>query len=105
MKAWVAAKLLDMYGTCPDCGCGKVGNGKGSIVITDNTFRRTCACGYDIVLEVRGYDIVLDEAEVIQNPDQQEDIYTHICQKCGTQFHKKGKIVILCDRCKRGVPK
>ena len=51
MKASNAAELIELYETCPNCGNRMVGCGEGSIEITENIFKRTCKCGFSIVIE------------------------------------------------------
>lgn len=51
MNALNAAELIELYETCPNCGNGMVGCGEGSIEITENIFKRTCKCGFSIVIE------------------------------------------------------
>jgi hypothetical protein len=46
-----ALELLKKYADCPDCGSDKVGNGAGTLEIEDNTFTRTCKCGFEITIK------------------------------------------------------
>ena len=50
-----AAKLMELYAVCPKCGCDVVGNGKGTLDCDTATghFKRTCACGWYVEIEVR----------------------------------------------------
>lgn len=41
-------KYTDEYSKCPECGSDSVGNGEGTLEITDNIFKRTCKCGWSI---------------------------------------------------------
>lgn len=45
-----ATALLEKYAVCPECGNQYLGNGEGSIEIDDNKFRRTCKCGFEVVI-------------------------------------------------------
>ena len=49
-----ALELLKKYGTCPECGNKKIGNGKGVLDIDINTFKRTCKCGFEVFIEDEG---------------------------------------------------
>ncbi|MGJ9460099.1 DUF3797 domain-containing protein [Oceanobacillus sp. CF4.6] len=40
-----------MYAACPACGNDKVGNGEGSVSVDEDTFARTCKCGFKIELK------------------------------------------------------
>ena len=51
MNALNAAELIELYETCPNCGNKMIGNGEGTIEINKNTFKRTCKCGFSIVIE------------------------------------------------------
>ena len=46
MNGITAVELLEKYSTCPDCGNQKVGDKEGSVEIHENTFKRTCKCGW-----------------------------------------------------------
>lgn len=43
-----STRLINKYSECPDCGCDKVGNGSGSLIIDGETFERGCKCGFKI---------------------------------------------------------
>ena len=45
-------ELLREYATCPHCGSDKLGNGAGTVEVTDDTFTRTCKCGWKVEIEV-----------------------------------------------------
>lgn len=40
--------LLKKYSKCQNCGSEQIGNGEGTLEIEENTFRRTCKCGWSI---------------------------------------------------------
>jgi hypothetical protein len=42
------AELLREYSKCQHCGNEVVGNGEGTLEVTDDTFKRTCKCGWNI---------------------------------------------------------
>lgn len=48
MNALKAVELLRKYDKCPECGSDKIGNGSGTIEILEDTFKRTCKCGWSI---------------------------------------------------------
>lgn len=48
MNAMKMVELLRKYSKCKDCGSDALGNGAGSVVVTDNTFKRTCKCGWSV---------------------------------------------------------
>lgn len=52
MKALKAVELLRKFNNCPECGSGKVGNGEGKVQIHENTFIRSCKCGWEIEVRV-----------------------------------------------------
>lgn len=51
MKLKRTLELISEYLNCKACGSEFVGNGKGTLTIGDDTFKRTCKCGWEI--EVR----------------------------------------------------
>ena len=48
MDAWKAAKLMRKFNKCEDCGSEKIGNGEGTLEVQDDTFKRTCKCGWSV---------------------------------------------------------
>ncbi|WP_276914084.1 DUF3797 domain-containing protein [Aneurinibacillus aneurinilyticus] len=48
MNAWKTTELMRKYSECPECGNDAIGNGEGTLRITDDTFTRTCKCGWNI---------------------------------------------------------
>jgi len=51
MNAMKSVELLRKYSKCADCGSDALGNGSGSVEITDNTFKRTCKCGWSVEVD------------------------------------------------------
>lgn len=45
-------ELMRKYNGCPECGSDVVGNGEGTLEIEDDTFKRTCKCGWSIEVTV-----------------------------------------------------
>lgn len=54
MNAVTASELIKKYAYCQECGNGKVGNGEGSLEITEDMFIRTCKCGWSIEIKSKG---------------------------------------------------
>lgn len=50
MKLHEALKLMESYAVCPKCGNEYLGKDDGSLEI-DDTFKRTCKCGWSIVVK------------------------------------------------------
>lgn len=50
MNIVIAAKLMELYATCPKCGCGVIGNGKGLLECDTAAgfFKRSCGCGWHV---------------------------------------------------------
>ncbi|MBY0052304.1 DUF3797 domain-containing protein [Brevibacillus agri] len=48
MNARRAMQLMEQYQECPDCGNQYVGSGEGNVEVSDDTFKRTCKCGWAI---------------------------------------------------------
>jgi transcription elongation factor Elf1 len=48
VNAWKTIKLMEKYTVCPECGNEAIGNGEGTLEVTDDTFKRTCKCGWSI---------------------------------------------------------
>ena len=53
MNALTAVELFRKYNKCKKCGSDKLGNGSGTVEVTDDTFRRTCKCGWVVVIVVK----------------------------------------------------
>jgi hypothetical protein len=50
MNAMLFLQIMKKYGKCPDCGSEKLGNGEGTLEVDDDTFKRTCKCGFEKVI-------------------------------------------------------
>lgn len=46
-----ALELSKEYADCPKCSNNKLGNGQGSMVIDDFSFKRLCRCGWSIEIK------------------------------------------------------
>jgi hypothetical protein len=44
---------MGKYAICPECGNDKIGGGAGALIIEDNTFKRTCSCGWSVTETVQ----------------------------------------------------
>lgn len=51
MNAYTSLKLMKKYSDCPKCGNGLVGNGEGKMIIDDDTFFRSCKCGWKVEIK------------------------------------------------------
>ena len=51
MNVVESCKLIEKYAKCPQCGCDVVGNGKGTLDIEKGYLKRTCSCGWSVVVE------------------------------------------------------
>lgn len=47
-------ELLRIYGKCPNCGNETIRPNKDKLIITENEYRKKCACGFEVKLEERG---------------------------------------------------
>jgi phage terminase large subunit GpA-like protein len=50
MNAFRAAEFMKQYAKCPKCDSEFIGNGEGSIEVTEQHFHRRCKCGFDILI-------------------------------------------------------
>lgn len=50
MNITIASKLMELYATCPKCGCEVIGNGKGLLECDTAAgfFKRSCGCGWHV---------------------------------------------------------
>ncbi|MCR8994702.1 DUF3797 domain-containing protein [Brevibacillus laterosporus] len=44
-------ELMDKYSKCVECGSESIGNGEGTLDIADDTFLRTCKCGWMVEIK------------------------------------------------------
>ncbi|MBY9077263.1 DUF3797 domain-containing protein [Paenibacillus sp. HN-1] len=51
MKLIEALRLQKEYVVCPECGNEHIGNGEGALLIEDDTFTRTCKCGWSVTVK------------------------------------------------------
>lgn len=57
MNLLLATKLLHKFESCPQCGNNKVGNGQGTLEITEEHFIRTCKCGFKVTIDKRENEV------------------------------------------------
>lgn len=48
MKLSSAMELIQKYTHCPNCGNDHIGNGEGKLIVEDDSFYRSCKCGWEI---------------------------------------------------------
>ena len=51
MNAIRTVQLLGEYAECRNCGSDKLGDGEGTLNIDENTFTRTCKCGWEVEIK------------------------------------------------------
>lgn len=54
MNAIKAAELIKKYAECQECGNKNVNNGEGSLLVTDDAFKRECKCGWSVQVKETG---------------------------------------------------
>lgn len=54
MNVLKSVQLMRKYNNCPACGSDKVGNGEGKLIIEDETFYRSCKCGWEVKTDEDG---------------------------------------------------
>lgn len=54
MNVREACELMKKYAKCPQCGCEVIGNGKGTLEIGKGVFKRTCHCGWSVIIDKKG---------------------------------------------------
>lgn len=58
MNAYKLLEIMPKYEKCPMCGSTSIGNGAGGIIVEDETFTRTCKCGFKITVDENGNEVV-----------------------------------------------
>lgn len=51
MNAIESINLMRKYNQCTNCGNDKVGGGEGTVNIEGEVFRRSCKCGWSVIVE------------------------------------------------------
>lgn len=74
-----SVKLMELYATCPKCGCEAIGNGKGTLECDTSIgyFKRACGCGWYVEVQEGTADapsevFQLDEPEPEAEPEPEE---------------------------------
>lgn len=57
MNARLTMELIRRYTYCPACGSDKLSNGAGTLLVDDDTFERTCACGWFVCTDAEGKEV------------------------------------------------
>ncbi|WP_003377933.1 DUF3797 domain-containing protein [Clostridium botulinum] len=57
IEAFKVVSLIRKYEKCPCCGNDKVGNGEGKLIVEEDTFKRSCKCGFEIIVDEDGKEI------------------------------------------------
>jgi|GEM_PF-6874879 hypothetical protein len=103
MNAVKAMNLCRKYAKCPKRGSGDLMNGEGSLEVTDDTFKRTCKCGWSVCVD--------EEDRLINHPDGQlssdlssdEIMGMHLdgtlCEQCGKYLGEAVGHPKLCEGC------
>lgn len=58
MNAYKLLAIMPKYEKCPNCGSTTIGNGQGGVIVEDETFTRTCKCGFKITVDENGNEVV-----------------------------------------------
>lgn len=51
--------IMKKYEKCPKCGSTKIGNSEGGIIVEDDTYTRTCKCGFKITVDKNNKEVNL----------------------------------------------
>ena len=51
MNARKSIELMRRYSKCKNCGSETIGNGEGALIITVDTFIRSCKCGWKVEIK------------------------------------------------------
>lgn len=54
MNAVKTLELIRKYNACPVCGSENVGNGAGRLVVEEDSFYRSCKCGWEVETDADG---------------------------------------------------
>lgn len=81
MNARRTLELIEKYGTCADCGNENVGNGEGKLEVTEDSFTRSCKCGWSVRVAVsRWTGGKIDWERVIPIIERAFGFSLHACQ-------------------------
>jgi hypothetical protein len=51
MNIMMVLVLSEKYANCLDCGNEYIGNGEGSLIVTNDSFKRSCKCGWSVEIK------------------------------------------------------
>jgi predicted RNA-binding Zn-ribbon protein involved in translation (DUF1610 family) len=51
MKIEKAIELMKQYSECPQCGNISLGKNQGKLEVTENSFLRSCNCGFKVEIK------------------------------------------------------
>lgn len=93
-----AMKLLEKYSDCPNCKSDKIGNGKGGLILEDDTLIRYCECGYSIVVDKDDNEVKILCNDCNLEIKPREELFCDNCNKlmCKTCYDKHDG---YCDEC------
>ncbi|MEG2289932.1 MAG: DUF3797 domain-containing protein [Clostridium sp.] len=57
MNAFKLLEIMPKYENCLECGSDIIGDGEGGIIVEDDTFTRTCKCGFKITVDEDGKEV------------------------------------------------
>lgn len=57
MNAFKLMDIMKKYEQCPKCGSNTIGKGQGGVIVDDNTFTRSCKCGFKMKVNEDGEEI------------------------------------------------
>lgn len=57
MEAYKTVELIKTYGACHKCGNELLGEGQGKLIVEEDTFYRSCKCGWSIKLNSDGEEL------------------------------------------------
>lgn len=75
MRIGKLTKVMNKYIECPICGHDKLGKNNGALIVEDNTFERSCRCGFRIVINDK-------EETLLYHYESNGNTY---CGKCGSK--------------------
>ncbi|MDD9312663.1 DUF3797 domain-containing protein [Cytobacillus firmus] len=51
MNIYKFLELGKKYNDCPNCGNNFIGNGEGKLIVENDTFYRSCKCGFEVTVK------------------------------------------------------
>jgi len=93
MNAMKTVELLRKYNKCQKCGSEKLGNGSGTLEVTDDVFKRTCKCGWVVVIN-EALEGDLSSPEIAEM-----HLDGTLCEQCGEYLGEAVGYPRLCVWC------